>query len=164
MPDGPADLPAGNPANHESRPDPTIWDPEVETLDEAECRRLIAPGGVGRLAYSSRLGEEAVVPVHYNVDEGSIVFRAALGSLTDEDLRTGIRGAEYRVGFEVDNVGKDAPEGWVVLIQGDAHHMDYEDDRVSAREPGSQHSEGGPPEHFLRITPTSITGRRRRWG
>jgi hypothetical protein len=104
-----------------------------------------------------------VVPVHYNVDEGDIVFRAALGSLTDEDLRTGIRGAEYRVGFEVDNVGQDAPEGWMVLIQGDTHHMDNEDDRESAWESESQQSVGGPPEHFLRITPTSFSGRRLRY-
>jgi len=163
MSDRPADLPPGNPASHESRLDPTIWDPEVETLDEAECRQLVSPGGVGRLAYSSRLGE-VVVPVRYKLDEGRIVFRALLGSITDEDLRTGIRGAEYRVGFEVDNLDRDAREGWMVLIQGDAHHMDYQDDRVSAWEPGGQQSVVGTPEHFLRITPTSITGRRLRRG
>jgi hypothetical protein len=36
------------------------------------------------------------------------VFRITLGSPTDEDLRTGIQGAEYRVAIEIDDVGQDA--------------------------------------------------------
>jgi hypothetical protein len=161
MPDDPAGTAHHSPATSEPRREPTIWDPEAERLEEAECWRLISAGGVGRLAYSGRFGL-AVFPVGYQVDEGSLVFRIALGSPTDEDLRTGIRGAEYRVAVEIDEVGKDAQEGWFVYIQGDAHHEDSDDHRASVAASGGQPSAGGTPEHFVRITPTLITGRRRR--
>lgn len=149
----------GGPAHSVPRRDPTIWDPEVERLEEAECRRLIAAGGVGRLAYAGRTGV-AVIPVRYELDQGSIVFRTPLDSATDEDLRTGIEGAEYRVSFEIDQVGPDGRQGWMVFIQGSAHHMDSEDDRISGLTPGGKPSLAGTREHFLRITPTSIIGRR----
>jgi Pyridoxamine 5'-phosphate oxidase len=142
-------------------PSPAVWDPEVERLGEADCWRLISPGGVARLAYSGRFGL-AVLPVSYKLDEGSLVFRVALGSPTDEDLRTGIRGAEYRVAIEIDDVGQDAQEGWFVFIQGAAHHLDPDDDGTSVAVPGGQSSAGGTREHFVSITPILITGRRRR--
>src|SRR4249919_2929619 len=87
MPDDTAGTEHQSPATPESRREPTIWDPEVERLDEAECWRLISAGGAGRLAYSGRSGL-AVLPVGYHVQEGNLLFRIALGSPTDEDLRT----------------------------------------------------------------------------
>jgi hypothetical protein len=161
MSDDPVSPAGGSPPGPDPRRDPTIWDPEVERLDEDECRRLISAGGVGRLAYSGRQGL-AVLPVRYKVDRGSIVFRTVLDSPTDEDLRTGIEGAEYKVSFLVDAVGQQAREGWMVFIQGAAHHMDSEGDRASAWAPVGQSSGGGTREHFLRITPTYISGRRLR--
>lgn len=161
MSDDPAGPAAGSPASSAPPRDPTIWDSEVERLDEDECRQLISAGGVGRLAYSGRQGL-AVLPVWYKLVQGSIVFRTPLDSPTDEDLRTGIEGAEYKVSFEVDEVGQHAREGWMVFIQGAAHHMDSEGDRASAWAPGGQPSGGGVREHFLRITPTYISGRRLR--
>jgi hypothetical protein len=161
MSDDPVGRPPGSPANPEPQRDPTIWDPDVEHLDEAECLRLIGRGGVGRLGYSGRNGV-GVLPVRYRLDDGGILFRTPLDSPTDEDLRTGIEGAAYKVSFEIDEVGQDAREGWVVFIQGDAHHMDSEDDRVSAWTPDIAPSGSGTQEHFVRITPTLITGRRLR--
>jgi hypothetical protein len=159
MPDDPTGTPPGSSARSEPAGDPTIRDPEVEQLDEAECWRLISAGGVGRLAYSGRFGV-AVLPAIYKVHEGGIVFRIALGSPTDVDLRTGIRGADYRVAVEIDDVGKDAQEGWFVFVQGAAHHMDSDDDRASVAASGVQPWDAGTREHFVRITPTFITGRR----
>ncbi len=134
-------------------------DPTFETLDEAECLRLISPGGLGRLAYSGRFGL-TVMPVNYRLHEGSIVFRTEQDSPTDEDLRTGIAGAEYRVAFEVDDVDTDARAGWSVLIQGDAHHVDSADEAASVRAAGVEAWAAGNREHFLRIIPTRVTGRR----
>ena len=159
MSDDPSGTAHGSSANPEPQRDPTIWDPEVERLDEAECLRLISAGGVGRLAYSGRLGL-GVLPVSYKVDEGSIVFRTVLDSPTDEDLRTGIKGADYKVSFEIDEVGADGQEGWFVFIQGAAHHEDSDDDCTSAWAPDVQRSAGRMREHLVRIRPTFITGRR----
>jgi nitroimidazol reductase NimA-like FMN-containing flavoprotein (pyridoxamine 5'-phosphate oxidase superfamily) len=128
-------------------------------LDEAECLRLVSPGGLGRLAYTGRFGL-TVLPVNYKLHEGSIVFRTAQDSPTDEDLRTGIAGAEYKVAFEVDDFDSAAQEGWSVLIQGAAHHADSESERAALVETGVEPWAGGNREHFLRITPTRITGRR----
>ena len=133
----------------------------MEPLDEAECMRLIPAGGIGRLAYSGRLGA-VVIPVGYKVCDGSIVFRTVLDSPTDEDLRTGIRGADYKVTFEVDHMDDDARAGWFVLIQGPARHVDSDDDRISVWEPGARSSGRLAREHFMIITPKSVRGRRLR--
>jgi|CZKT01.1.fsa_nt_gi nitroimidazol reductase NimA-like FMN-containing flavoprotein (pyridoxamine 5'-phosphate oxidase superfamily) len=148
---GPADRgPSGLPATRA---------PVLEPLDEAECLRLIAPGGIGRLVYTGRF-DLTVLPVNYKLHEGSIVFRTAQDSPTDEDLRTGIAGAEYRVAFEVDDVDPAAREGWSVLIQGSAHHVDSAAERASVQASGVEPWAAGSREHFIRITPTRITGRR----
>ena len=148
---------SGDPARPGQAAEPA--GPVLETLDEAECLRLVAPGGVGRLAYSGRFGL-TVMPVNFRLHDGTIVFRTGLHSPTDEDLRTGIAGAEYRVAFEVDDVDTAAREGWSVLIQGSAHHVDTADEHASMLEAGLETWAGGSREHFLRIMPTRITGRR----
>jgi len=131
----------------------------LEELDEAECLRLISPGGIGRIAFTGRYGL-TVLPVNYQLHQGSIVFRTAQDSATDTDLRTGIANAEYKVAFEIDDFSPAAQEGWSVLIQGAAHHVDSEAERASVLEAGVETWAGGAREHFLRITPSRITGRR----
>ena len=75
---------------------------------------------------------------------------------------TGIEGADYKVTFEIDEVGPDAREGWFVVIQGAAHHSDSADDRASAWAPDVQRSARATRDHFVRITPAFVAGRRLR--
>jgi nitroimidazol reductase NimA-like FMN-containing flavoprotein (pyridoxamine 5'-phosphate oxidase superfamily) len=131
----------------------------LEELDEAECLRLVAAGGIGRIAYSGRYGP-TVLPVNYQLFEGSIVFRTAQDSATDEDLRTGIAQAEYLVAFEIDQFDTAAREGWSVLIQGSAHHVQAEAERASVEAAGVSPWPNGSRELFVRIVPSRITGRR----
>jgi len=131
----------------------------LEELDEAECLRLISPGGIGRIAYSGRFGP-MVLPVNYKLYEGTIVFRTVEDSPVDEDLRTGIANAEYRVAFEIDDISPAAREGWSVLIQGALHHVASEAERASVRESGVQPWAGGPRDLYLRVIPSRVTGRR----
>lgn len=161
MSDDPTGAVHRNPADPDYPCDPTVWDPGVEELDEAECLRLIPAGGIGRLAYSAGTGA-VVIPVGYKVRDGSIVFRTVLDSPTDEDLRTGIRGAHYKVAFEVDDIDDDAQAGWFVLIQGPARHVDSDDDRISVWEPEARSSGRLAREHFMIITPKFARGRRLR--
>jgi nitroimidazol reductase NimA-like FMN-containing flavoprotein (pyridoxamine 5'-phosphate oxidase superfamily) len=128
-------------------------------LDEAECLRLIAPGGIGRIAYSGRYGP-TVLPVNYQLFEGTIVFRTAQDSATDEDLRTGIANAEYKVAFEIDDFDTAARQGWSVLVQGSVHHVDSEAERASVAAAGVDPWPDGDRELFLRIVPSRVTGRR----
>jgi len=131
----------------------------LEELDEAECLRLIASGGIGRIGYSGRYGP-TVMPVNYQLYDGTIVFRTAQDSATDEDLRTGIANAEYKVAFEIDDFDASAQTGWSVLVQGSLHHVESEAERASVTSAGVEPWAGGDRKLFLRIAPTRITGRR----
>jgi nitroimidazol reductase NimA-like FMN-containing flavoprotein (pyridoxamine 5'-phosphate oxidase superfamily) len=130
-----------------------------EVLDEAECRRLIEPGGIGRLVFAGSY-DLTVLPVNYKMHDGAILFRTVEAGATDEDLRTGISRAEFRVAFEVDHFDMQAREGWSVLVQGPAHHLDSDEERAEAETLGIEPWAGGEREHFIRITPVRITGRR----
>jgi nitroimidazol reductase NimA-like FMN-containing flavoprotein (pyridoxamine 5'-phosphate oxidase superfamily) len=130
----------------------------MEELDENECLKLIGSGGIGRIAYVGRFGP-AVLPVNYKLRGGAIVFRTAVKAALDEDLRTGIANADYKVAFEIDEIDAAAQQGWSVLIQGPAHH-------VHGAELDVVHSAGveswapGERDLFVRIVPSRITGRR----
>jgi Pyridoxamine 5'-phosphate oxidase len=137
--------------------------PVLEHLDEAECLRLISPGGIGRIVYMGRYGL-TVLPVNYKLYQGAIVFRTSQDSPTGEDLQTGIAHAEYDVAFEIDEIDPVAREGWSVLIHGPAHHMTTDAERAEVEESGVVPWPGGEKENAIRITPDRITGRRLRRG
>jgi nitroimidazol reductase NimA-like FMN-containing flavoprotein (pyridoxamine 5'-phosphate oxidase superfamily) len=132
---------------------------KLEVLGEAECVRLISPGGIGRLVFAGRF-DLTVLPVNYVLHDGAILFRTVAAGSTDEDLRTGIEHAEYRVAFEVDEIDTETREGWSVLIQGPAHHIDDPADQAAAIAVGVEPWAGGEREHFIKITPVRTTGRR----
>jgi nitroimidazol reductase NimA-like FMN-containing flavoprotein (pyridoxamine 5'-phosphate oxidase superfamily) len=128
-------------------------------LDEAECLKLVSRGGIGRIAYQSRFGP-AVLPVNYKWHDGAIVFRTTRHSALDEDLQTGIAGGDYKVAFEVDEIDVPGRQGWSVLVQGPAHHVEGETERAAAEQAGVEPWPAGERELFLRIVPDRVTGRR----
>jgi nitroimidazol reductase NimA-like FMN-containing flavoprotein (pyridoxamine 5'-phosphate oxidase superfamily) len=130
----------------------------IEELDEARCLSLIAEGGIGRIAYTSRFGP-AVLPVNYALQDGAVVFRTAAHGPLDEDLRTGIADADYKVAFEIDSIDPAAQGGWSVLIQGPAHHVTGTGE-AAVRRAGIESWAPGNRELFVRIVPFRITGRR----
>jgi nitroimidazol reductase NimA-like FMN-containing flavoprotein (pyridoxamine 5'-phosphate oxidase superfamily) len=132
-----------------------------ERLDESECLQLLGAGRLGRLAYTGRFGP-TVLPVLYKLHERSIVFHTLQDTFTEEDLRTGIAHAEYRVAFEVDQFDPDALEGWTVLVVGSAHHVDTEAERASIISAGADPWPEAESEHLVRVQPMRIGGRRRR--
>src|ERR1700761_3646086 len=135
-----------------------MGDRVMEELNEDECLTLIAPGGIGRIAYVGRFGP-AVLPVNYRLQDGAIVFRTAQSGPLDEDLRTGITDADYKVAFEIDKIDAAARQGWSVLVQGPAHPVTgAEQDAV--RRAGVESWAPGNRELFVRIIPSRITGRR----
>lgn len=133
-------------------------EPVVVEMDEAECLRLVAQHEVGRIAYAGRFGP-TVLPVNYRLHEGSIVFRTGQDSPMDEDLRTGIADAEYKIAFEIDDLDPGSQEGWSVLIQGPVHHVTSQEERAVVEQAGVTSWAGGQREQYLRIMPTRITGR-----
>jgi nitroimidazol reductase NimA-like FMN-containing flavoprotein (pyridoxamine 5'-phosphate oxidase superfamily) len=130
----------------------------IEELDEDTCLQLISQEGIGRIAYAGRFGL-VVLPVNYTLHDGAVVFRTAEHGPLDEDLRTGIEGAEYKVAFEIDDIDLAKRQGWSVLIQGPAHHVTGAE-RDAAVRAGIQALAPGERELFVRIVPSRITGRR----
>lgn len=131
----------------------------TESLDERECLRLVSNGVIGRIAFVGQY-DLTVLPVNYRLVDGSILFRTGRDSMTDDDLRTGIANAEYKVAFEVDAFDEAAREGWSVLIQGPAHHLDSEAEQAAALGSDVRPWPGGDKDHFIRVRPVRITGRR----
>jgi nitroimidazol reductase NimA-like FMN-containing flavoprotein (pyridoxamine 5'-phosphate oxidase superfamily) len=125
----------------------------LEIIPRRECLRLLAGDTVGRLGFVID-GQPMVLPVNYTLHESSVVFRTGEGSKLD-----GVVGG--RVAFEVDGVDIGATSGWSVVVQGVAEEISDADDwfATSAREhAGSTWLPAA--DHYVRITPTLITGRR----
>ena len=131
----------------------------LEPLSAAECMQLLADGGLGRLVYNSRYGPTAL-PTVYRIDGESIVLGTWDPALFDEDLRTGIAHAEYKVAVEADQIDLEAREGWIVLVRGAAHHLDTEAERAPIIGAGLEPWIEGVPAHFIRVNPTSMWGNR----
>ncbi|MEV0591436.1 pyridoxamine 5'-phosphate oxidase family protein [Nonomuraea cavernae] len=132
--------------------------PELVKLDPEECLRLISPGGIGRIGYYGRFGP-TVLPVNYRVYDGAIAIRTVAGGATDEDLRTGLKGVEYQVAFEVDRFDEFTRTGWSVLVRGSLHHV-TDDELAAAASAEVEPWAGGDRRRYLRITPAHVTGRR----
>ena len=129
----------------------------LQPLGEAECRQLLANGGLGRLVYNSRYGPTAL-PTVYRIDGESIVLGTWDPALFDEDLRTGIAHAEYQVAVEADQIDPRAREGWIVLTRGAAHHLDTEAERAPVIDAGLEPWIEEVPAHYIRVTPTTVFG------
>ena len=128
----------------------------LERLGEAECRELLATGGVGRLVFTSRYGPTAL-PITYKIDAGSIVL-GTWDPVFNEDLRTGIADADYQVAVEADRIDPQARQGWIVLARGAAHHLDTEAERAPVIDAGLEPWIDGVAAHYIRVTPTTLFG------
>jgi nitroimidazol reductase NimA-like FMN-containing flavoprotein (pyridoxamine 5'-phosphate oxidase superfamily) len=127
--------------------------PVVTKLFPAECRRLLEPGGVGRIAFSTAAGP-VVLPVNFVVLGGTIVFRTAAGTVI------GAHGDDT-VAFEVDHIDEALGQGWSVLARGQAHRVLQPGELRRVRETAAVVPwAGGTRETYVRIVPSQITGRR----
>ncbi len=127
--------------------------PVVTKLMPAECRHLIAAGGIGRIAFCTTSGP-AVLPVNFAVVAGTIVIRTAEG--------TAIAGhSDEQVAFEVDHVDEALSQGWSVLVRGRAHRVAHPAElQIVRRDAAIWPWPGGDRDVYVRIVPDAITGRR----
>lgn len=124
----------------------------LAALDLEQCRHLIEPGGVGRVAV---VGPEelSVLPVNYRVVDGDIVFR------TDEPHRYEHQ-TEDKVAFEVDRIDDALAEGWSVVARGPIEVVHDEQERARLLAHGPVPWAGGKRDVVVRIRPQRFTGRR----
>jgi len=126
---------------------------QLVPLSLAECRRLLASGGLGRIAVATASGI-AVLPVNYALVAGAIVVRTGTGSLIAAH-------AEDPVTFEADHIDETLRSGWSVLVRGQAHQVRQPGELRNLRDecdlrpwPAGEH------DLYVRIVPVRITGRR----
>ena len=125
----------------------------IAKLMPAECRRLIAPGGVGRIGLTTISGP-VVLPVNFAVLAGTIVLRTAEGTIIDGH-------ADEQVAFEVDHIDEALSQGWSVLVRGPAHRVAAPAELCRLQEDAVVWPwASGEREVYVRILPTRITGRR----
>lgn len=126
----------------------------LETLSTDACLRLLSthPVHVGRVTVV-RGGEPHVYPVTFRVDGDAVVFRTATGS--GLHLAVG-----QLVAFEVDSLDPAWQEGWSVLLQGTAREVVDPDELVRMKRLPLHPWAPGPMDRFVRIDPSSISGRR----
>jgi nitroimidazol reductase NimA-like FMN-containing flavoprotein (pyridoxamine 5'-phosphate oxidase superfamily) len=87
-----------------------------ETLDRAECLRLLGTGSLGRVGLTAG-GLPWVVPVAYRYDGERILIRAEHGSTLAEGARDAV------VAFETDHLDPGIREGWTVMATGIAREV-----------------------------------------
>ncbi|MCU1597708.1 MAG: uncharacterized protein QOK08_2492 [Actinomycetota bacterium] len=129
------------------------WSPQgpVEELSEASCWTLLKLESFGRLALSVD-NRPQLFPVDYSAEGDTILFRTAPGT----KLRN--LGANNSVAFEVDLRSK--AESWSVVIEGAASVVtDVDEIAVADRAPLPTWIPTAPYV-YVRITPSSIRGRR----
>lgn len=140
---------AETPPGRGPRPEPAV----VQKLTPGECRRLIAPGGIGRIAFSTVSGP-VVLPVNFTVVGTSIVVRTNPGTLIEAH-------GDERAAFEVDHVDEVLRQGWSVLVLGQAHRVLQAGELRHVREEVTVLPwPGGDGDIYVRIVPDQITGRR----
>ncbi len=122
-------------------------------LMPSECRRLIAPGGIGRIAFGTVSGP-VVLPVNFAYFDDTLVVRTAEGTVIDGH-------ADGPVALEVDRIDEALCQGWSVLVRGQAHRVAHPAELRRVQEEAAVWPwPGGDREVYVRITLGTITGRR----
>jgi uncharacterized protein len=128
--------------------------PISRTLVPEECTSLLGSGGVGRVAVIIS-GRPHIVPVNYAADGDVVVFRTAAGTiLNDVSLRA--------VAFETDAIDPRTRSGWSVCVHGDGYDITDAIDPESRRlrELPLDCWAPGEREHWYKVVPREVTGRR----
>lgn len=125
----------------------------IEELATPECWRLLARSPLGRLCFVAR-GEPAVLPVNHVVDDHSIVIRTGRTGIL-ERLANGAT-----VAFEVDETGPVSATGWSVVAKGHIIEITDEAELAAVAELPLHPWVSGRRDHWLRIRPWQVTGRR----
>ena len=124
----------------------------TEVLSATECWALLRESVVGRLAVVVD-GSPDIFPVNPVVDHGTIVFRTAAGTKLAAAKRE-------NVAFEVDGYDAGAAQAWSVVVKGRVVEIRERDETLRAlRLPLFPWQPGRKPR-FVRIEPSSVTGRR----
>jgi len=126
---------------------------QVRELTRSECFELLASAPLGRVAVTDDLGP-VVFPVSFVLDRHTVVFRTEAGTKLDA------AGRGSRVCFEADGIDVAALAGWSVIVRGEITEVTEESELARLRELPLRVWAVGPRNHYVRILPAVLTGRR----
>jgi uncharacterized protein len=125
----------------------------LEHLSRGECMRLVGSVPLGRIVYT-RQALPAVELVNFALDDGDIVIRTDAGG----KLAAATRGAV--VAFEADSTDLATHAGWSVTIVGQARAVTDGEEIRRLEQTGLVPWAPGERDHFIRLSPTIVNGRR----
>ena len=126
---------------------------QIQELTRAECFELLAGGQLGRVAVVDDCGP-VVFPVNYVLDQHTVVFRTEPGT----KLHAAGRGG--RVCFEADETDEAARTGWSVIVRGEITEVTDPAELARLHELPLRTWAPGARDHYARILPAALTGRR----
>jgi uncharacterized protein len=127
--------------------------PVLEDLSRTECLRLLATVTIGRIC-DTRQALPAVEPVNFAFRDGAVMIRADPGGkLAAATLRA-------VVAFEADDLDPVLRSGWSVTVVGHCEEVTGADEIARLDGLGLETWAPGARDHFIRIMPAIVTGRR----
>ena len=124
-----------------------------QELTKSECFALLSGESLGRVAVVDDQGP-IVFPVNFVLDRHMVVFRTDEGTKLD----AAVRGS--RVAFEIDGTDAAAQTGWSVVVRGEAIEVTDPVEVARLRRLPLSPWAPGVKNHYVRILPTKLTGRR----
>lgn len=119
----------------------------TEIITESDCWTLLESAQIGRVVVSNESGVD-VFPVAFRAGPGELRFATNLGA----KLLGVFAGQSV---FEVDHFDERKQSGWSVVLRGR-----FEISEMSDAERDVLPQWAGPKKYLVRLTPTSVTGRR----
>jgi uncharacterized protein len=126
----------------------------LEMVPFADCLRLLDTVPVGRVGFYAD-GEVVILPVNFVVDGQDVILRTGAGSKLSSLASSSL------AGFEADEYDARTHSGWSVVVSGRTEEVESDDEVRRLNDLGLQSWGSAADEpHWIRIRPTSITGRR----
>ena len=133
-------------------------DQPLEELSESECWTLLRTVDIGRLAAPTARGGVEIFPVNHVVDQGSIVFRTAMGTKLTAALDA------REIAFEADNAAssydQQHDDPWSVVVHGTANLISLDTQLFDTFELAVHPWHLSNKPYFVRLVPTVVSGRR----
>ncbi|MGD9618507.1 MAG: pyridoxamine 5'-phosphate oxidase family protein [Mycolicibacterium sp.] len=130
-------------------------DRPVTILPESECWQLLSSAPLGRLVTVAD-GQPEIFPVNFVVQRRTVLFRTAEGTKLISSA------INKEVLFEAD--GYSSTEGWSVILKGVSRSLHTAEEFEDAERADLLPWTATVKDHFVRVLPTRITGRRFRFG
>jgi nitroimidazol reductase NimA-like FMN-containing flavoprotein (pyridoxamine 5'-phosphate oxidase superfamily) len=123
----------------------------ISILPESECWNLLGSVALGRLVTSVD-DQPEIFPVNFVVQKRTVLFRTAQGTKLVSAVMNN------RVLFEADD--HNVAEGWSVIVKGMACILHTDDEIEEAERAELLPWTATVKQHFVRIRPERVTGRR----